>query len=323
MELPFPGTKIPDGPAIRHIQEQNRAMVKETPVLTCQTLNKLTGTELFFKCENFQKAGAFKFRGASSAVWELSQHQPGAAVCTHSSGNHAQALALAARLHNMKAHIVMPENAPQVKVDAVRDYGGVITFCEPTLQAREATLEKVQHETGAVFIHPYNDYRVIRGQATCFYEMLQQLNEEPDYIITPLGGGGLLSGTLLTAKYFTSATKVIGAEPIMANDAWQSFQQNKFIPSQNPVTIADGLKTSLGTLTYPLIMENAHDIITASEVSIVQAMKWVWERMKIVIEPSAAVPLAALMENPDRFVSKKVGIIFSGGNVDLKKLPWI
>lgn len=298
-------------------------IVKQTPVLTSQKLDEITGAKLFFKCENFQKAGAFKFRGASSALLHITDEQASRGVCTHSSGNHAQALALAAKIRGLKAFIVMPENAPQVKVNAVKDYGGQITFCMPTLEARETTLEEIRKATGALFVHPYNNYDIICGQAGCFYEMLKQMDEEPDYIITPLGGGGLLSGTILSAKYFTKKTKVIGAEPLMANDAWRSFREKRFIPSESPQTIADGLKTSLGSKTYPIIMENVEDIITATEQGIINAMFLVWERMKLVIEPSAAVPLAALMENPDMFRNKKTGIIFSGGNTDLRRLPWI
>ncbi|MBW6478593.1 MAG: pyridoxal-phosphate dependent enzyme [Bacteroidales bacterium] len=314
---------LPDSESIRTTWQKLSGIVKQTPVLTSETLNSITGSELFFKCENFQKAGAFKFRGASSALMQISEKQAARGVCTHSSGNHAQALALAAKIRGLKAFIVMPENAPAVKVNAVRDYGGQITFCIPTLEARESTLEEVRKATGASFIHPYNNYDIIRGQAGCFFEMLQQMDEEPDYIIAPLGGGGLLSGTILSAKYFTKNTKVIGAEPLMANDAWKSFREKKFIPSDSPQTIADGLKTSLGTKTYPIIMEHVEDIITATEEGIIDAMFLVWERMKILIEPSAAVPLAALMENPERFRNKKTGIIFSGGNTDLRRIPWM
>jgi threonine dehydratase len=316
-------SSLPDPESIRTTWQKLADKVKQTPVLNSETLNKFTGSKLFFKCENFQKAGAFKFRGASSALLHISDEQAAKGVCTHSSGNHAQALALAAKIRGLKAFIVMPENAPGVKVNAVKDYGGQITFCKPTLEARESTLEEIRQQTGALFIHPYNNYDIIRGQAGCFYEMLQQIDEELDYIIAPLGGGGLLSGTILSAKYFAEKTRVIGAEPLMANDAWRSFREKKFIPSDSPQTIADGLKTSLGTKTYPIIMENVEDILTATEQGIIDAMFLVWERMKILIEPSAAVPLAALIENPERFRDKKTGIIFSGGNTDLHKIPWM
>lgn len=314
---------LPNPESIKTTWQRLSDIVKQTPVLTSQTLDEITKAKLFFKCENFQKAGAFKFRGASSALLHITNEQASRGVCTHSSGNHAQALALAAKIRGLKAFIVMPENAPQVKVNAVKDYGGQITFCMPTLEARETTLEEIRKATGALFVHPYNNYDIIRGQAGCFYEMLKQMDEEPDYIIAPLGGGGLLSGTILSAKYFTKKTRVIGAEPLMANDAWKSFKEKRFIPSESPQTIADGLKTSLGSKTYPIIMENVEDIITATEQGIINAMFLVWERMKLVIEPSAAVPLAALMENPDMFRNKKTGIILSGGNTDLRRLPWI
>ncbi len=296
--------------------------INQTPVFTCNTLNKLSGAALMFKCENFQKGGAFKFRGATNAILKLSAEQGSKGVCTHSSGNHAQALALAAKTQGIDAYIVMPGNAPEVKVNAVKGYNGKITFCKPTLEARETTLEKVQQETGAEFIHPYNNVNVIQGQATCFYELLLQTGSTPDFVVAPVGGGGLLSGTILTARYFSPKTRVIGAEPLMANDAWQSLKTGEFVASVNPQTLADGLKTSLGTLTWPLIRDNVHDILTVSEESIVKAMFLVWERMKIVIEPSAAVPLAAVLENSGVFRGKQVAIILSGGNVDLKKLPW-
>lgn len=314
---------LPNPESIKTTWQRLSDIVKQTPVLTSQTLDEITKAKLFFKCENFQKAGAFKFRGASSALLHITDEKASRGVCTHSSGNHAQALALAAKIRGLKAFIVMPENAPQVKVNAVKDYGGQITFCMPTLEARETTLEEIRKATGALFVHPYNNYDIIRGQAGCFYEMLKQMDEEPDYIIAPLGGGGLLSGTILSAKYFTKKTRVIGAEPLMANDAWKSFKEKRFIPSESPQTIADGLKTSLGSKTYPIIMENVEDIITATEQGIINTMFLVWERMKLVIEPSAAVPLAALMENPDMFRNKKTGIILSGGNTDLRRLPWI
>lgn len=315
-------TELPTSSSVKEAYERIGKLINKTPVLTSSSTNKKLGTNLFFKCENFQKGGAFKFRGATYAISMLSEEQVNQGVCTHSSGNHAQALSLAASLKKINAYVVMPENSPTVKINAVKSYGGKITFCKPTLEARESTLRQVQEETGAVFVHPYNDYNIIHGQSTCNYEMLQQLDQEPDYVIVPVGGGGLISGTLLAANYFSPSTKVIGAEPIMANDAWQSFQKKELIPSVNPVTIADGLKTSLGTLTYPIILEHAHDIITVSENTIKDAMFWVWERLKIVIEPSAAVSLAVVMENSNLFKNKNVAVIFSGGNVDLNNLPW-
>jgi len=293
-----------------------------TPLITSNTANKLVDANVFFKCENFQKAGAFKFRGATNAILKLKENTNVRSVCTHSSGNHAQALALASSMHGFQSHIVMPSNAPKVKVDAVKSYGGNITFCEPTLQAREDTLKKVKEETRSVVIHPYDNLDVIEGQSTCFYESLLHSSSTPDFLVCPIGGGGLLSGSLLSAKYFSAKTKVIAAEPLMANDAWQSFKSNKLVLSKNPVTIADGLKTSLGSYTWPIIRDNVYDILTASEESIIKAMHFVWERMKIVIEPSAAVSLAVVFDNPEIFQGSNVFIIFSGGNVDLQKLPW-
>ncbi len=293
-----------------------------TPVLTCRTFDRLFGNILFFKCENFQKGGAFKFRGATNAVMTLTQADAVRGVCTHSSGNHAQALSLAAAIRGIKAHIVMPSNAPKIKVEAVQDYGGQITFCQPTLQDREATLKKVIENTGAHEIHPYNDYRIIAGQATACAELAEGV-KDLDIIIAPVGGGGLLSGTILSAKYFAPQAKVFAAEPMQANDAWKSFKQKAFVPSENPTTIADGLRTSLGSLTFPVILEGVEDILVASEESIVKAMKLIWERMKIVVEPSGVLPLAVLLDNPDRFRGKRIGMILSGGNIDLNSLPWM
>ncbi len=323
MEYQDPMPVLPGAEDIRSTYIRNSGVVKQTPLLSCNTLNVLTKASLFFKCENFQKAGAFKYRGASNAVRKLVAEQPVKGVCTHSSGNHAQALALAAKTHGIASHIVMPDTAPLVKVNAVKNYNGQITFCKPTLEARESTLEEVQKKTGAVFIHPYNNLNVIEGQAGCFYEVLTQMSTKPDFVVVPLGGGGLLSGTLLSARYFSPHTKVIGAEPLMANDAWQSLRSHKLVPSENPQTIADGLKTSLGTITWPIIRDHVNDILTVSEEEIINAMYLVWERMKIIIEPSSAVALAAVIQNRQLFSQKSVVVIFSGGNVDLKKLPWM
>jgi threonine dehydratase len=314
---------LPDASDLLAAHDRISEMVDKTPLLRSSTLDAMTEATLLFKCENFQKAGAFKYRGASNAILKLSSKQLSGGVCTHSSGNHAQALALAAKQLQIAAYIVMPENAPEVKVNAVKAYGGQITFCKPTLEARETSLSEIERKTGAVFIHPYNNLDIIEGQASCFKEVLDQTDQILDFVICPVGGGGLLSGTLLSAKYFSPQTRVIGAEPEMANDAWQSFQAKKLIPSLNPQTIADGLQTSLGSITWPIIEQNAYGILTAKEESIILAMYLVWERMKIVIEPSAAVALAVLLDNPDLFKKKKIAIIFSGGNVDLKKLPWM
>jgi len=295
--------------------------INRTPVQTSENLNKMFNTSLFFKCENFQKAGAFKSRGACNAVFSLYEHDAKNGVATHSSGNFAQALSRAAMLRGIKAHIVMPENSAQVKIDAVKSYGGNITFCIPTLEARETTLLKVIEETGAIEIHPYDNNKVIAGNGTATLELLKDVRNL-DYIIAPVGGGGLLSGTALAAHYLSPETKVIAAEPEQANDAFKSFYSKEFVPSVNPNTIADGLRTSLGQLTFPIILKHVQDIFTVSEADIIEAMQIIWERMKIIIEPSSAVCLAAVKNKPDIFTNKNVGIILSGGNVDLKNLPW-
>lgn len=313
---------LPDKETIQDVRRLIAPHIHRTPILTNATINRMLGAELVFKCENFQKGGAFKFRGATHAVMTLSREDAARGVATHSSGNHAQALALAAGLRGIKAYIVMPESAPRIKVEAVRAYGGEITFCLPTLADREATLEKVMAQTGAVEIHPYNDYRIIAGQASAAAEVFDATGS-PDIIIAPVGGGGLLSGTILSTRYFSENTRVYGAEPFMANDAWKSFQQKHFIPSDNPQTMADGLRTSLGSLTFPIIMDGVEDILTCTEEAITEAMFLIWERMKIIVEPSAAVPLAVMMEHRERFDGKRIALILSGGNVDLYRLPWL
>ena len=313
---------IPDLKTIETAAARIRPYIHRTTVLTSQSINQLVGAEVFFKCENFQKVGAFKSRGACNAVFSLDEADVTRGVATHSSGNHAQALARAAMIRGCKAYIVMPETSSRVKVEAVKGYGGEIFFCRPTLASREETLLEVVRRTGAAEIHPYNDYRVIAGQATAALELFEETGPL-DVIMAPVGGGGLLSGTALATSYTSPATKVIAAEPANADDAYRSFTTRQFVPSVNPKTIADGLLTSLGTLTFPIILEHVHRIITVQEESIVRAMMLTWERMKIIIEPSSAVPLAALMENRDEFRNKKIGIIISGGNVSLDKLPWI
>ena len=301
---------------IEETHELIKPFINRTPVLTSKYVNTLSGADVFFKCENFQKVGAFKMRGACNAVLRLTPEKRKKGVATHSSGNHAQALALSARLNSTKAFIVMPSNAPKVKKNAVLDYGGKIIECEPTLEARERTLKKVVEETGAAFIHPYDNYDIISGQATAAKELLEDTSGL-DLILAPVGGGGLLSGTTLSAHYFSKATSVIGCEPEGADDAWGSFNSKKLIPVGETNTIADGLLTSLSDKTFEIIMKHVSDILTVSDVEIKQAMRIVWERMKIVIEPSAAVPLAVLLKNKDKFKEKKIGIILSGGNIDL------
>lgn len=301
--------------------ERIKPHIHRTPVLTSQNLDRMLGCRMFFKCENFQKAGAFKSRGAVNAVFSLDETEVKNGVATHSSGNHAAALSRAAALRGIEAHIVMPENSSIVKIAAVKQYGGKITFCRANLASREETLEKVISETGALEIHPYNHPVIIAGQATAAKELIEDAGNF-DTIIAPVGGGGLLSGTALSTSYFAPGTKVVAAEPKQADDAFRSFHEKSFIPSVNPDTIADGLRTSLGSITFPIILEYVDDVVTVSEDSIVKAMKLVWERMKMIIEPSSAVPLAAIMENKADFSGQKIGIIISGGNVDLNNLPW-
>ena len=292
-----------------------------TPVLTNESLNQKVGAQVFLKCENFQKVGAFKFRGACNAVFSLSDEEAARGVCTHSSGNHAQALALAARLRGIPAYIVMPDNAPAVKKKAVAGYGGQITFCEPTLEARESTLDRIRLDTGANVVHPYNDERVIAGQGTATVELLEEF-PDLDVIITPVGGGGLLSGTSIAAAEIKKGIRIIAGEPEMADDAFRSIKAGKIIPSVKPNTIADGLLTSLGNLTFPIIQERVEQIVTVSEQGIIDSMRFIWERAKIIIEPSSAVAVGVLWERKLDLTRLKVGVILSGGNVDLEKLPW-
>ena len=292
-----------------------------TPILTCASLNQRVGAQVFLKCENLQKVGAFKFRGACNAIFSLSTVESVHGVATHSSGNHAQALALAARIRGIPAYIVMPDNAPSVKKAAVAGYGGLITFCEPTLAAREATLADVIANTGATVVHPYNNEQVIAGQGTAAFELLLDI-PDIDVILAPVGGGGLLSGTAIAATEINPLIRVIGAEPEGADDAFRSLAAGIIIPSVNPQTIADGLLTSLGNLTFPIIQQRVERIVTVSEASIIAAMRFIWERAKIVIEPSAAVPVAVLWERKIDLTDLRVGVILSGGNVDLDHLPW-
>jgi threonine dehydratase len=306
---------VPDLKTIRKAFQCIQPYIKKTPVLTCSSLEKIIGSHLFFKCENFQKVGAFKFRGATNAVFSLSGAEAARGVVTHSSGNHAAALALAAMNRGITARIVMPSNAPQVKKDAVKNYGGIITFCEPTLKARESTAAKIIEETGATMIHPYNNYRIIAGAGTAALELLEEV-PDLDYILAPVGGGGLLSGTALATKYTNSKIKVIAGEPKNADDAYHSVKAGRIIPPENPVTIADGLKTSLGEKTFPIIQKFVDEIILVSEKEIIEAMRTIFERMKIIIEPSSAVPFAVLLFKKLVVPGKKVGVIFSGGNVD-------
>jgi threonine dehydratase len=312
---------LPEISDIQSAHSRISTFIHHTPVMTSQLLNSMFDCELYFKCENFQRAGAFKFRGATNAVLLLNDEEKKKGVVTHSSGNHAAALALAAGMNGVKASIVMPENAPVVKKDAVAAYGAEITFCKPTLQAREETTRNIIERTGAILIHPYDNFNVICGQGTAALELLTE-KPDLDFVIAPVGGGGLLSGTSTCIKGINSRIKVIGAEPLNANDAWRSFNTGKIVPSVNPLTIADGLLTSLSELTFAIISRNADQILTATEESIVECLLLVWERMKIIIEPSSATVLAVIKENPDIFRGKKAGLIISGGNVDFRKLPF-
>lgn len=304
------------------VHDRIRPYVHRTPVLTSQLLNDLSGVKMFFKCENFQKMGAFKMRGATNAILSLSEDQRKKGVVTHSSGNFAQALSLAAKGVGVKAYIIMPKNAPQVKKNAVMGYGGEIIESDSTPIAREELAEKIRIEKGTTFIHPSNDDQVIFGQGTAAMELLEDY-PKLDYIFTPVGGGGLIAGTALAAKYFSDKCKVIGGEPKNMDDAFRSLQSGKIEFNENgATTIADGLRTILGDRNFPIIKEYVERIIRVDEDDIVQSMKLIWERMKIIVEPSSAVAFAALLKEKEKFKNKNVGIIISGGNVDLKHLPF-
>ena len=311
---------IPTAEELQKTSVRINNYIHKTPVLSSANINKIAGCSVYFKCENFQKMGAFKMRGASNAILKLTKEQQQNGVITHSSGNFGQAVALSAKLCNIKATIVMPSNAPAVKKEAVKGYGATIVECKPTLEAREATANAIVKSTGATFLHPYNCYDVIAGNSTATIELLDQ-KHQLDSIIAPIGGGGLISGTALASYYFSNV-KVYGAEPKGADDAFRSFKEGKIIPMDNPNTIADGLRTSLGDKGFEIIMKHVSDIFTCEENEIVEAMKLIWERMKIIIEPSCAVPLAVLLKNKDLFKNQNVGIIITGGNVDLSKLPF-
>ncbi len=295
--------------------------IHRTPVLSSRGIDKIAGTELHFKCENFQRGGAYKMRGAVNAILQLTDLQKNKGVVTHSSGNFAQALSLAAKRIGIKAYIVMPSTAPKVKKDAVLEYGGNVIECEPTLEARNAASRKIEMGTGATFIHPSNDEHVILGQGTACMELLEDC-PNLNVVVAPVGGGGLLAGTALAAFYFGKECKVIGAEPIEADDAYRSLQSGKIESNETANTIADGLRTQLGDKNFPIIQKYVDGIIRVTEAEIVAAMRLVWERMKIIIEPSSAVALAAVLTEKDKFQNKKVGIIISGGNVDLQNLPF-
>lgn len=295
--------------------------IHQTPLATSRLLDRICNCSLFFKCENQQKIGAFKIRGAVNAVFSLSVSEADNGVATHSSGNHGAALARAAQIREIPSFVVMPVNAPQVKKDAVAGYGAAIRFCEPTLKAREEMLQQVIDETGAVFIHPYDDVRIINGQGTVALELCQQV-QGLDLLLAPVGGGGLLAGVAVAMKALSPQTLVMGVEPEQADDAYRSFRSGSRVTQHSPDTVADGLLTTLGELNFPIIRRSVDDILLVSEELIVKAMKLIWTRLKQVVEPSAAVPLAAVLANSDQFSDKKVGLILSGGNVDLDNLPW-
>ena len=299
-----------------------RPYIHRTPVLTSSYLNDLTGAELFFKCENFQKAGVFKVRGACNAVFGLSDDKLARGVATHSSGNHALSLSYAAGRRGIACNVVMPRTAPQAKKDAVRGYGGRIVECEPSTSSREAVFAEMVAKSGADFVHPYNDPRVIAGQATCSRELMEQV-EGLECLVAPIGGGGMISGTCLTVAEIAPGVKIYAAEPEQADDACRSFKAGHIIADDAPVTVADGLKVPLKDLTWHFVKNHVTDILTASEEEIIDAMKTTWKRMKIVIEPSCAVPLATILKNPDVFRGRRVGVIITGGNVDLDTLPWM
>ncbi len=313
---------IPTMDDVLKAHERIKPYIHRTPILTSEFMNKLTGAELFFKCENFQKAGAFKVRGASNAVFGLSDEMSAKGVATHSSGNHALSLSYAAGRRGIKATVVMPRTAPQAKKDAVIGYGGIIVECEPSTTSREETFAKVVAESGASFVHPYNDPRVIAGQATCSLELNEQV-ENLDAVIAPIGGGGMISGTCLALSNIAPDIKIYAAEPVNADDAARSLKAGHIIADDAPDTIADGLKVPLKDLTWHFVSNHVTDILTATEEEIIDAMKLTWQRMKIVIEPSCAVPLATILKNPEIFKGKRVGVIITGGNVDMDKLPWL
>ncbi len=310
--------------SLEEIQQAHQLVapfIHKTPVLTSESINDMAGCELYFKCENFQKIGAFKARGGLNAVLSLPEEKRAKGVLTHSSGNHAQAIALAAKMANVPAYIVMPKTAPQVKQKAVAGYGAKITLCEPTQQSREENASRIQKETGATFISPYNDYAVITGQATCAKELLEE-EKDLEVIIAPVGGGGLVAGTALSAHYIKQEVEVFAGEPEGAKDSYLSMQKGSLTRVDQPGSIADGLLASMGEKNFGIIQPLVKGIFLVSDDEIIEAMRLLWERMKIIVEPSGAVPLAALLKNKEAFKGKKVGVILTGGNVDLAKLPF-
>lgn len=320
MQLPV----LKQAPSRADIEATHQAisdLIHRTPVMTCASLDKIAGASLFFKCENFQKVGAFKMRGAASAALRLTSAELEKGIATHSSGNHAQAVARAAEYLGVPAYIVMPENAPASKRAATLGYGAKVITCAPTIEARQETLDEVVAETGAKFIHPYDDYHVITGQATAAKELIED-SPALDIIMAPVGGGGLMSGTALSSRFFSPTSRIFGAEPELVNDAARSFKSGQVEKNTRIDTIADGLRTNLCEKTLTIIRDHLEDILTVDEATIIRAMRLIWERMKIIVEPSCAVPFAAVLTYPEIFSGQKVGIILTGGNVDLDQLPF-
>ncbi|MEO9803700.1 MAG: pyridoxal-phosphate dependent enzyme [Reichenbachiella sp.] len=313
--------EIPSLSDIKRAHTRITKYIVRTPIMTSQTINDRIGGEVFFKCENFQKVGAFKMRGASNIIMSYRPEERVNGFVTHSSGNHAQAVALASKVAGAKAYIVMPENAPQVKKDAVKEYGAEITFCEPTEEARVAACAKIMDKTNAIQVHPFHDPRIIAGQATAAKEFIEE-HPDLDYMISPVGGGGLAAGSALALSYISPATKMILAEPSAVDDTYRSFKSGKLTGVTNPESIADGLLVSVGALNFEIIKQHVQDVYRVEEQEIVDAMRLIWERMKIIIEPSSAVAVAALLNNKEQFAGKKTGVILTGGNVQLNNLPF-
>ena len=306
---------------IEAAHERIRPLIHRTPVFTNNSLNKLSGAELYFKCDNFQKAGSFKIRGATNTVEQLTIEELSRGVATTSSGNHGAALSMAVTRRGGKTKVVMPNNTPKIKINNVERNGGEVVWCEPEQESRESVLKELIEETGAVVVHPYNDERIMAGQGTCAKELLED-HPELDVIVSPVSGGGLLSGTLLSSKALKTDIQVFGAEPAEADDAYRSLKLGKIVPNETINTICDGLRAQIGGLTFPVISDLVDDIITVTEEEIIDSMRMIWERLKMIVEPSSSITLGAVLKNKDKFNGKKVGLIISGGNVDLDHLPW-
>ena len=306
---------------IEAAHERIRPFIHRTPVFTNSSLNKLSGAELYFKCDNFQKVGSFKIRGATNTVEQLTIEELNRGVATTSSGNHGAALSMAVTRRGGKTKVVMPNNTPEIKVNNVERNGGEVVWCEPEQESRESVLKELIEKTGAVVVHPYNDERIMAGQGTCAKELLEDY-PDLDTIVSPVSGGGLLSGTLLSSKALKGNIQVFGAEPVEADDAYRSLKLGKIVPNETINTICDGLRAQIGALTFPVIADLVDDIITVTEEEIIDSMRMIWERLKMIVEPSSSITLGAILKNKDKFNGKKVGLIISGGNVDLDHLPW-